>query len=124
MRSLLLSSLIKGRWLIILIVGISLVVGVGSVGAAPTHQETESNTPAVTTVPSVTASPTANATNCPGQPEAQQLATTFSLSTQVICTLHDGTFQGVDHALGYGEIDQLLTDAEELAQDDNSTLDD
>jgi hypothetical protein len=77
--------------------------------------------------------------SCPGLPEAQQLATKFSLSTdsnsgsiQVICTLHDGTFQGTvnnegvttDHVLGYGEIDQLLTYAQSLAEKDNATLSD
>src|SRR5262249_3458936 len=69
--------------------------------------------------------------DCPGGSEAQQLATKFSLSAdskgssvQAICTLHDGTFKGTvdnngvttDHALGYGEIEQLLTYAQSLAK--------
>jgi hypothetical protein len=74
---------------------------------------------------------------CIGLPEAQQLATKFSLSTdatgsalKVICTLHDGSFQGTvdgkslttDHALGYGEIDLLLTYAQALASKDGTKL--
>lgn len=76
---------------------------------------------------------------CPGHSEAQELATQFSLSTdpkgssiQVICTLHDGTFKGTvngnsvttNHALGYGEIDQLLTYAQSLAKKDSTKLTD
>jgi len=68
---------------------------------------------------------------CPGLPEAQKLAATFSLSTastsddiQAICSLHEGTFHGktangsalsAERVLGYGEIDKLLTYAQYLA---------
>src|SRR5260370_24886073 len=68
---------------------------------------------------------------CPGLPEAQKLAAAFSLSTdptsngiQVICALHEGTFHGKtanssalssDRVFGYGEIDQLLTSAQQRA---------
>jgi hypothetical protein len=77
--------------------------------------------------------------DCPGEPAAQQLATKFSLSddsegssVQAICTLHNATFKGtvdnndvtIDHALGYGEIEQLLTYAQSLAKKDNTTLTD
>lgn len=71
---------------------------------------------------------------CSGLDEAQKLATRFSLSTastsdgiQAICSLHEGTFSGKtsngssvssDHVFGYGEIDQLLTHAKDLATHD------
>lgn len=67
---------------------------------------------------------------CPGQTDAQNLATTFGLSTdangaavQAICALHTGTFKGTTtdgasvtatRVYGYGEIDQLLTLAQSL----------
>lgn len=66
--------------------------------------------------------------NCPGLPDAQQLAAKFSLSTdstsddiQAICALHQGTFTGTTpngsavsskRVFGYGEIDMLLTYAQ------------
>jgi hypothetical protein len=71
---------------------------------------------------------------CSGIDEAQKLAARFSLSTastsdgiQAICSLHEGTFRGKtpngssvssDHVFGYGEIDQLLTHAKDLATHD------
>jgi hypothetical protein len=74
--------------------------------------------------------------NCPGLPEAQQLATKFSLSTdsksddiQAICSLHQGTFKGTTaggtsvsskRVFGYGEIEQLLTYAQFLASHDKA----
>ncbi len=72
--------------------------------------------------------------NCPGLPDAQQLAAKFSLSTdstsddiQAICALHEGTFTGTTpkgsavsskRVYGYGEIDMLLTYAQFLATHD------
>jgi hypothetical protein len=66
--------------------------------------------------------------NCPGLPDAQQLAAKFSLSTdstsediQAICALHQGTFTGTTangtavsskRVFGYGEIEMLLTFAQ------------
>jgi len=71
---------------------------------------------------------------CSGLDDAQKLAARFSLSTastsdgiQAICSLHEGTFSGKtpngslvssDHVFGYGEIDQLLTHAKDLATHD------
>ena len=80
-----------------------------------------------------------SASTCPGDPQAQQLAKEFSLSTdkngsamQVVCALHDGTFQGTangksvtpDHPLGYGDIEQLFTYAKSVAAKDGATLTD
>jgi hypothetical protein len=80
-----------------------------------------------------------SASTCPGDPEAQQVAMNFSLSTdkngsaiQVICALHDGNFNGTvngksvtsNHPFGYGEIDQLLTYAQSLAAKSGSKLTD
>jgi hypothetical protein len=66
--------------------------------------------------------------DCPGLPEAQNLAKKFSLSTdsksatiQLICSLHTGTYKGLTHALGYGEIEDLLTYAQSLAGQDKNT---
>jgi hypothetical protein len=69
--------------------------------------------------------------SCPGLPEAQQLASKYSLSTdskssaiQAICALHQGTFKGTTssgssvssrHVFGYGEINMLLAYASYLA---------
>ncbi|SRR6266487_1082689 len=66
--------------------------------------------------------------NCPGLPDAQQLAAKFSLSTdstsddiQAICALHQGAFTGTTpngtavssrRVFGYGEINMLLTFAQ------------
>jgi len=77
-----------------------------------------------------------NKNNCPGLPDAQQLATKFSLSTssagndiQAICSLHQGTFKGTtsngtsvnsSRVFGYGEIDMLLTYAQFLAGQDKT----
>lgn len=77
-----------------------------------------------------------NKNNCPGLPDAQQLATKFSLSTssdsndiQAICALHQGTFKGAapngtpvtsSRVFGYGEIDMLLTYAQSMATQDKA----
>ena len=73
---------------------------------------------------------------CPGLSDAQNLASKYTLSTdatsvdvQAICSLHAGTFQGKTSkgadvtgstVYGYGEIDQLLTYAQYLAQQDTA----
>lgn len=75
-----------------------------------------------------------NQRNCPGLPDAQQLAMQFSLSAdsqsddiQAMCSLHQGTFTGTtpnhtsvssNRIFGYGEIDALLTYAQYLAGHD------
>src|SRR2546421_948787 len=74
---------------------------------------------------------TSHRNSCPGLPEAQQLASKYSLSTaskssaiQAICALHQGTFKGTTSSgasvssrrvFGYGEIDMLLAYASYLA---------
>jgi hypothetical protein len=80
-----------------------------------------------------------NASTCPGDPQAQQLAKEFSLSTakngsamQVICALHEGTFKAMvngksvtlNHPLGYGDIEQLLTYVKSFAAKNGDTLND
>ncbi len=73
---------------------------------------------------------------CPGLADAQRLAANFSLNTaagsgdiDAICTLHTGTFKGTvpngqvvlsRQVLGYGEINQLLTYAQDLASHDQA----
>ncbi len=68
---------------------------------------------------------------CAGEPDAKNLATKFSLSTdsssdalKAICELHAGTFKGTtpddksvtaSRVYGYGEIEMLLTYAQYLA---------
>lgn len=78
--------------------------------------------------------PTSN--TCAGQPDAERLATQFSLSTasdsdalKAICALHAGTFKGTipggsdvssSRVYGYGEINMLLTYAKFLAAHDTN----
>lgn len=73
---------------------------------------------------------------CPGQPEAQNLAAKYRLSEEqtgnaitAICALHAGTFEGttingtsvkVKRVYGYGEIDQILSYAQSLAEQDSA----
>jgi hypothetical protein len=76
---------------------------------------------------------------CAGLDEAQHVATQFALSTKsnanavlVICALHDGSFKQtinghtvkIEHALGYGEITQVLTYAQTLAVKQGTKLTD
>jgi len=79
---------------------------------------------------------TSHSNSCPGLPEAQQLASKFSLSTastsdaiQAMCALHQGTFKGTtsggtavasSRVFGYGEIEMLLTYAQSLASHDKA----
>jgi len=146
----LLSSLVKGKALVTAAIGVALVGGTGAALAAtpaghtlvqniagmhatasPTQESHQKDAhPGTATVAANKHGQHGNATTCADLPAAQQLATKFSLSTasngsalQVICALHDASFQGtVDgkrvttaQALGYGEIDQLLTYAQSLA---------
>jgi hypothetical protein len=146
-----LSTVLKGKALVTAAVSVS-VLGVAGVAlaATPAH-ELMRNLPGVHATASPThdanhATPDAKkqgqkglAYACAGLTEAQQLAAKFSLSTdatgpvkQVICALHDGTFKvtvdgktlTTDHALGYGEIDLLLTYAQALATKDGTKLTD
>ena len=157
-----LGKLVKGKVLVTTLIGATFVAGTGVALAAtspdgqsfvhnmmgthatvtPTHEADDTGKDA----DGDKATPKANEENehgdsstCPGQPDAQKLATEFSLSTdakggsmQVICTLHDGTFKGTvdgnsvttNHAHGYGEIEQLLTYAQSLAKKDSTKLTD
>ena len=76
--------------------------------------------------------------SCPGQSDAQNLATRYQLSTAstgnavtAMCALHQGTFTGSttggvsvtsSRVYGYGEIDQLLTYAQYLAAHDRANV--
>lgn len=76
--------------------------------------------------------------SCPGQSDAQNLATKYQLSTAstgnamiAICALHQGTFKGTttggvsvtsSRVYGYGEINQLLTYAQSLAAHDSANV--
>lgn len=156
-----LGNLVKGKVLVTTLIGAAFVGSAGAALAATTPAgqqvvQTLTGTHATATPTHQSdkdpnggkGSPTARATetndkgdskSCPGQPDAQQLATKYSLNIdsksnamQVICTLHDGTFQGTvdgksvttNHNFGYGEIDQLLIYAQSLAKKDNTTLTD
>ncbi|GHO95157.1 hypothetical protein KSF_052050 [Reticulibacter mediterranei] len=75
---------------------------------------------------------------CAGLPEIQRLVAKFSLSVdhqsddvEAICSLHDGKFKGTTAngltistttVYGYGEIDQLLTEAQFLAAHDRGNM--
>jgi hypothetical protein len=149
-----LSSLVKGKALVTTVVGVSLLGSTGvALAATPPGHDLMRNLPGVHAIASAThttdanhGTATANANKqgqkgdthaCTGLPEAQQLATKFSLSTdaagsalQVICALHNGSFQTTvdgktlttDHALGYEEIDLLLTYAQALTTKDGAKL--
>ncbi len=136
-----LSSLFKAKVLTVVLGGLVIAGGATAVFAAtPAGQQALH---AFTSSKEATETPgtgdhqqgTPSAT-CPGQPDAERLATAFSLSTasdsdalQAICALHTGTFQGTppggstvssNHAFGYGEIDLLLTYAQYLATHDQN----
>lgn len=83
-----------------------------------------------------TATPKGQKPTCPGLSDAQHLATSYHLSTeskgnavQDICALHEGTFKGtttsgtavkVNRVYGYGEVGQLLIEAQYLAGHDTA----
>lgn len=69
--------------------------------------------------------------DCPGLADAQNIAKALSLSTdsksatiKTICSLHDGSYKGLNHAMGYGEIENLLTYTQSLAKKDSAKLTD
>jgi hypothetical protein len=82
---------------------------------------------------------TQDQSTCPGLSQAQQLASKYQLSpdsqgtaVKAICALHQGTFTGTTsagttvvatRAYGYGEIARLLTSAQDLAAQDQSSPD-
>jgi hypothetical protein len=115
-------SLLKGKFLVAVLVSVAVAGGVTAVAAATpvgqsiVHRITDSKSKSETSVsvsqhedPTTTGSPTTRSTpggdghqnTCPGLPEVQQLATKFSLDTSstsddvlAICALHLGTFKG------------------------------
>ncbi len=138
--------MLKGKFLIIVIVAVTLVGGAAvAFAATPAGQDAVR---AITHSPSTAATPhaashkdndhnTTNSSNdCPGLSEAQKLASKFSLSTdsksatiRAICALRQGTFKGTTasgasvsykRAFGYGEIEMLLTYAQYLAAHDKA----
>jgi hypothetical protein len=147
------SHLLKGKLLAVALVSIAVVGGTAAMAAStPAGQHlvhalvgltSATSTPAEPsptrgTGRGATPTPGANrhAAICPGLPEAQNLAASFSLSTdstgdaaQAICSLHLGTFKGTtpggtaissSRVFGYGEIQDLLTYARYLATHDAS----
>jgi hypothetical protein len=140
-------ALLQIKALVTLVTGVLLVGGAAAAFAAtPSGQNV---------VQSLThAHPTATATHsakgnapgtagqdhasCPGQSDAQNLATKYQLSTAstgnavtAMCALHQGTFKGSttggvsvtsSRVYGYGEIDQLLTYAQYLAAHDGANV--
>lgn len=140
-------ALLQTKALVALVAGVLLVGGAAAAFAAtPAGQQVvQSLTHAH---PTVTAAATHSATgnaqgaagtahaSCPGQSDAQHLATRYQLSTAstgtavtAMCALHQGTFKGTttggvsvtaSRVYGYGEIDQLLTYAQYLAAHDRA----
>lgn len=142
-------ALLQAKALVTLTAGVLLVGGVTAAFAAtPTGQNVVQSL--VHVRPGATAMAThsaqenmsgtagANHTNCPGQSDAQNLATRYQLSTtstgnavMTICALHQGTFKGSttsgvsvtsSRVYGYGEIDQLLTYAQYMVAHDSTNV--
>ncbi|HLV99388.1 MAG TPA: hypothetical protein VKT82_12000 [Ktedonobacterales bacterium] len=127
---------LRGKLVVALIAGFTLVGGGAAVLAAtPAGQQTLH---AITGSAHPTATPQATDhsnqnqhPSCVGLADAQHMAAQFSLSSasdsdalQAICALHAGTFKGTtpggsaissSRVFGYGEIEQLLTYAKYLA---------
>ncbi len=138
---------LKGKLLVALIASLALIGGATAVFASTqagqgvvhsiTHTRlSDAATPDVTSHESNAHDATSHTNECPGLPEAQQLASTFSLridsksdAIQAICALHQGTFKGAtssgasvssNRVFGYGEIAMLLTYAQYLATHDKA----
>jgi hypothetical protein len=138
-------ALLQTKALVTLVAGVLLVGGATAAFAATSagQQVVQSLThahPAATATHSAKGNAQGTAgkdhANCPGQAEAQNLATRYQLSTAstgnavtAMCALHQGTFKGSTtggisvtsgRVYGYGEIDQLLTYAQYLAAHDRA----
>jgi hypothetical protein len=140
-------ALLQTKALVTLVAGVLLVGGATAAFAATSagQQVVQSLThahPAATAAATHSAKGNAQGTagndhaSCPGQAEAQNLATRYQLSTAstgnavtAMCALHHGTFKGSttsgvsvisSRVYGYGEIDQLLTYAQYLAAHDRA----
>src|SRR6266568_3414214 len=149
------SNVLKGKLLVIALVsaavvgsatalaattsdGQHLIHAITSSTSAPTTPGGQHSAHAHATGADATATTTAgdHNNNCPGLSDAQNLATSFSLSTgstsddiQAICSLHQGAFKGTtpgdaslssSRVFGYGEIDDLLIYAQYLAIHDKA----
>lgn len=136
-------KVVKGKLFVALFAGLLLVGGVTVAFAQTTagHHVNQSSTSAHRQSAEATTGGASHkhdsqdthgaGTACPGLPEAQHLASAFSMSTdstgaavQAICALHQGTFKGTtptgrtvtsSRVFGYGEIEMLLTYAHYLA---------
>lgn len=148
-------ALLQAKALVTMVAGVLLVGGATAAFAATPAGQTIVQTwththPTVTAVAThgsesqAQGTPASGQKSCPGLSEAQDLAASYHLSTTstsaavtTICALHNGTFKGTTTAgasvtanrvYGYGEINQLLTYAQDLAVHDSTntsgTLDD
>ncbi|GHO88961.1 hypothetical protein [Dictyobacter formicarum] len=140
---------LKGKIIATALVGVALVGGgtaamaatpggqsfvktiTSSVSSATPSSHSSSNQDGHGDKVSATAQATDHSNACPGLADAQNIAKAFSLSTdsksatiKTFCSLHDGSYKGLNHALGYGEINNLLTYAQSLAKKGNATLTD
>jgi len=142
-------ALLQTKALVTLVAGVLLVGGAAVAFAAmPAGQHVVQSLthahPTVTAAATHSAQGNAQGTagtdhaSCPGQSDAQHLATKYQLSTAstgtamtAMCALHQGTFKGTttggvsvtaSRVYGYGEIDQLLTYAQYLAAHDRANV--
>ena len=137
-----LGNVLKIKLLVALIAGLAVVGGGTAVFAATPAGQSALHTLAGSSNADKTPDPTkqsgqdAHNNGCAGLADAQQLATQFSLSTasdsdalQAICALHAGTFTGTipggtgvssSRVYGYGEVEQLLTFAQYIANHDSA----
>ena len=140
-------ALLQTKALVTLVAGVLLVGGAAvAFAATPAGQHVVQSLthahPTVTAAATHSAQGNAQGTagtdhaSCPGQADAQNLATKYQLSTAstgtamtAMCALHQGTFKGTttggvsvtaSRVYGYGEIDQLLTYAQYLAAHDRA----
>ena len=139
---------LKGKLFVATFIGFVLVgSATAAFAASPTgqrmiqasthaHQQSSTATPGTASHENHNQATPGAGKSCPGLPEAQQLASAFSLSTdssgdavQALCALHQGTFQGTtpggttvvsSRVFGYGEIEMLLTYAHYLAAHDTA----
>ena len=139
-------QIVKGKLFVVMLAGVVLIGGATVAFAATaagqdivhavTHSQSATAKPDKASHKNNGHSTTGQGNTCPGLPEAQQLASNFSLSTvstsdavQALCALHQGTFKGTtssgtavtsSRVFGYGEIEMLLTYAQSLASNDKA----
>jgi len=139
-------QIVKGKLFVAILAGAVLMGGATAAFAttpagqamvhAVTHSQSTAAMPDKASDKNHGQTTTSHGNTCPGLPEAQQLASKFSLGTsstsdaiQAICALHQGTFKGTtssgtsvtsSRVFGYGEIEMLLTYAQSLASHDKA----